>query len=132
MSETTTLTPPRGLSDERKRELVAWWTAIRDGSLVPAPLEIPEAIRRAIRGDLAKYTVRPTEKWLRFAERSGTLDYLYAGATVITFDVPGGFVVLAAGEDEHNLMYDTMPRDFMDRTHTEYTDPWPEAECLPG
>ena len=115
-----------GLDEERKRGLVAWWEAIRAGSLAPAPLAVPAPVRKLLDADLAAMTVRPTAAYQRFSERSATLDYLHGGHGVLTLDVPGGFVVLAVGEAEWHLFYDSMPRDFVDRAEAAYPETWDE------
>jgi hypothetical protein len=129
MAKHTTITPPAekpGLTDERKAELLDYWGKIASGSLVPEPTPMPDIVRKEVEKEIASLRIAITLDARKMIERDFLLGYLYPDTVIVSLELPGGPAVLAAGAEEFELFFQSMPRAFRDRVRVENTGYWEE------
>jgi hypothetical protein len=129
MPDHTTITTPAekpGLTDERKRELLEYWNKIASGPFVPEPTPMPEIVRKKVEEDIAEVPIAISAKARKMIERDRLFGYLYPDTVIVILELPGGPAVLAAGAEEFELFFQSMPRAMRDRVRVEHTGYWEE------
>ena len=90
--------PPAVLSDERKRELLAFWRDALAGKIQPEVLRRTPEIEAAVRAEEQSLPGRLSAIGRNRLFVDHALSWHYGGQPVVCLETPAGCAVLAAGE----------------------------------
>ncbi len=120
--------PPAVLSEERKRELLAFWRDALSGKIQPEVLRTTPEIEAAVRAEEKKIRCRlsATGKYRLFTDYA--LSWHYGGQPVVCLESPAGCAVLAAGAAEMLFFEESISSEQRLRTRITYPGFWEEEQ----
>jgi hypothetical protein len=118
--------PPAVLSDERKRELLAFWRDALAGKIQPEVLRITPEIEATVRAEEQRLPCRLSALGRNRLLTDYALSWHYGGQPVVCLESPAGCAVLAAGEAELMLFEGSIPSEQRHRLRIDYPGFWEE------
>jgi hypothetical protein len=120
------VSPPAVLSEERKRDLLAFWRDVLAGKVQPEVLRNTPEIEAAVRAKERSIPCRLSAKGKSRLFTDCALSWHHGGQPVDCLETPAGCAVLAAGAAEMLFFEASIPTEQRLRVRITYPGFWEE------
>jgi hypothetical protein len=117
---------PAVLSEERKRELLAFWRDVLSGKIQPEVLRNTPEIEAEVRAKEASIPCRLSAKGKNRLFTDIALSWHCGGQPVVYLETPAGPAVLASGAAEMLFFEGSIPSEQRRRAQIDYPGLWEE------
>jgi hypothetical protein len=120
LSMTTKTIPVAPLSEAVKAALLDEWRGILSGTLSPEVIFVPPEVDELVAGEIRRMPGKPSAEAEARMRLEQFLEHTYPGQTVLCMKTSAGTAVIAAGEEESDLFWQTFPWEIGVRVDVHY------------